>query len=245
MQIRPFAVIYAVRISIALCEPVYEVNVGHIARLMMNFGLEELLLIEPKVDIARARVFAAHAASIVDRARMVRFDDILHMGFDLIVGSTSIASKDRSNIIRDAVDASMLAGIVRSKENVCLLLGRESTGLTNEELARCDVVVSINTPTDYKALNISHALAIILYEIFKDSVGIYREQASREEIDLLIKYAVELAKTANVRGYRVPMIETAMRRVIGRSMPTSKEVMLLVSLLRSAMLAIKRASQFP
>ncbi|GBC73087.1 tRNA (cytidine/uridine-2'-O-)-methyltransferase TrmJ [archaeon HR04] len=229
------------RIRIAVCEPVYEVNVGHIARLMMNFGLEELLLIEPRVDLTKARVFAAHASSIVDSARIVRFEDILRMDFDLIVGSTSTPSKDRSNIIRDAVDASTLAGIVRSRENVCLLLGRESTGLTNEELARCDVVVSINTPTDYKALNISHALAIILYEIFKDSTAIYREQASREEMDLLIKYAIELAKVSNVRGYRVPMIETTMRRVIGRSMATSKEVMLLVSLLRSAILAIKRA----
>lgn len=229
------------RIGIAICEPVYEVNVGHIARLMMNFGLEELLLIEPRVDLTKARVFAAHASSIVDRARIVCFEDILRMDFDLIVGSTSTPSKDRSNIIRDAIDASTLAGIVRSRENVCLLLGRESTGLTNEELARCDVVVSINTPTDYKALNISHALAIILYEIFKDSTAIYREQVSREEMDLLIKYAIELAKVSNVRGYRVPMIETTMRRVIGRSMATSKEVMLLVSLLRSAILAIKRA----
>ncbi|MEO9365670.1 MULTISPECIES: RNA methyltransferase [Candidatus Nitrosocaldus] len=241
MQIRPCLDIYAVRISIAVCEPVYEVNVGHIARLMMNFGLEELLLIEPKVDLARARIFAAHAASIVDRARIVHFEDILRMGFDIIVGSTSTPSSDRSNIIRDAVDASMLAGIVRGKDKVCLLLGRESTGLTNEELARCDVVVSINTPTDYKALNISHALAIILYEIFRDSSMHRVEYASREEIDLLIKYAVDLAKVANTREYRIPMIETAIRRIMGRSTATSKEVMLIVSLLRSAILAIKRA----
>ncbi|MCS6767998.1 MAG: hypothetical protein NZ517_04580 [Candidatus Nitrosocaldus sp.] len=241
MQIWPLAVIYAVRLSVAVCEPVYEVNVGHIARLMMNFGLEELLLIEPKVDLARARVFAAHASSMVDRARIVHFDDILDMGFDLIVGSTSIPSRDRSNIVRDAIDVGALAGIVRGKDRVCLILGRESTGLTNDELARCDVVVSINTPTEYKALNISHALAIILYEVFRGDASVDREQASREEIELLVRYAIELARLANARGYRIPMIETAVRRVMSRSMATSKEVMLLVSLLRSAILAIRRA----
>lgn len=230
------------RLSIAVCEPVYEVNVGHIARLMMNFGLDELLLIEPRVDLARARIFAAHAGSIVDNARIIHLQDTLQMGFDAIVGSTSVSSRDRSNIVRDAVDASALASIVKGKDKVCLLLGRESTGLTNDELALCDIVVSINTPTEYKALNISHALAIILYEVFKDSTSVWRDHASREEIDLLVRYSVELARASKMRAYRIPMVETTVRRVIGRSMATSKEVMLLVSLLRSAILAIKRTN---
>ncbi|MCP8316808.1 MAG: hypothetical protein H3Z51_08110 [archaeon] len=54
------------RLSVALVEPVYEVNVGHIARVMKNFGLEELLLINPKVDLIKARKFASHGVDILE-----------------------------------------------------------------------------------------------------------------------------------------------------------------------------------
>jgi len=49
-------------ISIVLVEPEHEVNVGHIARLMKNFGLSELLLINPKFDLEKAKKYSAGLA---------------------------------------------------------------------------------------------------------------------------------------------------------------------------------------
>jgi tRNA/rRNA methyltransferase len=225
---------------VALCEPLYEVNVGHIARLVMNFGLDDLLLISPKVDLQKARVYAAHASTVIDRAKIVEFEYLKR--FDMIIGTTSVPAVRRGNIVRDAIEPRDLHGIINKEQDTCILLGRESTGLTNEELRECDIVVSIDTPTGYKALNISHALAIILYEIFKDTSRLYRyrESASRSEVELLKGYVVRLAYKAGVREHKIPMLELAVERIMARGMATSKEVMLLVTLFRSAMNAIER-----
>jgi TrmH family RNA methyltransferase len=229
------------RLSVAVCEPMYEVNVGHIARLVMNFGLDELILVNPKVDLSKARIFAAHAAHIVDNAKLVEFDYLKR--FDMLIGTTSVPARRRGNIVRDAIQPKELAGIINSIHgNACILLGRESIGLTNEELEGCSIVVSIDTPTEYKALNISHALAIILYEIYRDSTHRIRDIASKHEIELLKDYAIRLARLSMVREHKIPMLNLAIERVVSRGMATSKEVMLLVTLFRSAINAIESKS---
>ncbi len=227
------------KISIALVEPEHEVNVGHIARLMKNFGLKELLLVNPKVDLEKAKVFATHGKDLLEKARRIKFNKLKM--FDLLIGATAIQASDRLNLVRDSIDPEHLARILASKDsNLCIVLGREATGLTNEELARCDIVVNIDTPTNYKTLNISHALAMLLYEIFSRDKQRKRGLATAKELQLVTKYALSLAKSSAVRKHKITMLEVAMKRMMGRSMPTSKEVMLLVTLLRGAIMAIER-----
>ncbi len=227
------------KISIALVEPEHEVNVGHIARLMKNFGLKELLLVNPRVDLEKAKVFATHGKDLLEKARRIKFNKL--KTFDLLIGATAIQASDRLNLVRDSIDPEHLARILASKDsNLCVVLGREATGLTNEELARCDIVVNIDTPTKYKTLNISHALAILLYEIFSRGKQRKRGLATAKELQLVTKYALSLAKSSAVRKHKITMLEVAMKRMMGRSMPTSKEVMLLVTLLRGAIMAIER-----
>ncbi len=229
------------RLSVAVCEPAYEVNVGHIARLIMNFGLDELILINPKVDLSKARVYTAHAAHVVDNARITNFDYL--RVFDMVIGTTSIPARRRGNIVRDAIQPQELAEVVNSRDgSACILLGRESIGLTNEELEKCNIVVSIDTPTEYKALNISHSLAILLYEIYKDSSKVGRDTATKHEIELLKDYAVRLARLARVREHKIPMLNLAIERIMSRSLATSKEVMLLVTLFRSTINTIEHGS---
>ena len=55
------------------------------------------------------------------------------------------------------------AGYVSSAKTPSLVFGRDTTGLRNEELARCDVVTSIATGTGYRTLNVSHSMSILLY----------------------------------------------------------------------------------
>lgn len=226
-------------ISIVLVEPEHEVNVGHIARLMKNFGLSELLLINPKFDLDKAKVFATHGKDLLEKAKQIKFNDLKR--FDLLIGTTAIPASSRLNLVRDSIDPEHLARILTNKNsNFCLVLGREATGLTNEELAKCDIVVNIDTPTHYKTLNISHALAILLYEIFSRNKSKKRGLTTSKEMQLVIKYALSLAKSSGVRKHKITMLEVAMKRMMSRSMLTSKEAMLLVTLLRSAILAIER-----
>ncbi|MCP8321625.1 MAG: TrmJ/YjtD family RNA methyltransferase [archaeon] len=228
------------RLSIALVEPVYEVNVGHIARVMKNFGLEELLLINPKVDLIKARKFASHGVDILEKTKETSLDE-LKKSFDMIVGTTAIAAKRPSKILRKALTPESLAENLKDfSGNLCLLFGREATGLKNEELKLCDLVVSINTGTDYKTLNISHSVAILLYEISKRRIEVHEEMASREDKERTIKYSVKLARICGFQEHKVPLLEEAMRKLLGKGKPTPRELYLMMGLLREAILALQR-----
>jgi TrmH family RNA methyltransferase len=232
------------KISVALIEPEHEVNVGHIARLMKNFGLRELLLVKPKFDLNKAKVFATHGKDLLEKAKQIRFNELKR--FDLLIGTTAIPASSRLNLVRDSIDPEHLIRILANKNsNVCLVMGREATGLTNEELAKCDIVVRIDTPTQYTTLNISHALAILLYVVLNKNKSIKQQKrtATKKERKLVIDYALALAKTSGLRKYKTPLLEIALKRILGRSVLTSKEVMLMVSLFRSALLTMKRKTR--
>jgi TrmH family RNA methyltransferase len=227
------------KISIALVEPKLAINVGYIARLMNNFGLKELLLIKPNFTASRAKMFAMGGKYVLDKARIINFTELRK--FDLLIGTTAIRAKSRLNITRDSVTPERLVGMLQNNSDACVVLGRESTGLTNKELSYCDVVVNIDTLTDYKTLNISHALAIILYEIVAKGKS-RKVVASKSEKELLVAYALNLAKNSDYPTHKQEMLRTTLKRLLANSSPTSKEAMLLISLLRDATLAIDRSS---
>lgn len=226
------------KISIALVEPKLAINVGYIARLMKNFGLKDLLLIKPKFDTNKAKVFAMHGKNLLERAQIADFSELRK--FNLLIGTTSMRAKSRLNIIRDCITPERLVSILQKDSNTCIVLGRESTGLTNRELSYCDVVVNIDTLTDYKTLNISHALAIILYEIIAKGRS-RKTAASKSERELLISYALRLAEKSDYPKHKQEMLQTTLKRLLASSSPTSKQAMLLTSLIRDAILAIDRS----
>jgi TrmH family RNA methyltransferase len=230
------------KLSVTMIEPEHEVNVGHVARVLKNFGITDLLLVNPKFDVKKASNFAAHGKDILESAKRVDFEALRK--FDLVIGSTAVGSRDRSNVTRDSINPAQLAQIlVNANQNVCLLLGRESTGLNNRELSMCDVVVSIDTGTGYRTLNISHALAIMLYEIKMGRFRRKRNLASRYERELLIDYALKLAKETGYRRHKTTLLAMALQRFLGRNLLTSKEAMLMVTLFRQALLTIERQRQ--
>ncbi len=226
-----------------MIEPEHEVNVGHVARVMKNFGVNELLLVNPTFDVNKAIVYAVHGNDLLEKAKVIHFKDLRK--FNLLIGSTAIRSSNRSNVTRDSINPSELEQIlVDSKQSACLLVGRESTGLTNHELSLCDIVVSIDTGTAYRTLNISHALAILLYEIKKNSFQKKKNFAEVHERELLIDYVLKLAKATGYRRHKTTLLAMALKRFLGRNLLTSKEAMLMVTLLRQALLTIEKKRGF-
>jgi len=53
---------------------------------------------------------------------------------------------------------------MNSRSNTSIMVGPESSGLSNDELERCDAVAHIDT-SDYSSVNQSHASAILMYEL--------------------------------------------------------------------------------
>ena len=240
-------------IAVALVEPQHETNVGHVARIMKNFGYNQLYIINPGFNREKAAVFATHGKDILASSKISTLEE-LREKFDILVGTTALPAYSRLNILRNSIDAVRLSEIIKNvgiEKDFCIVLGRESSGLNNRECEMCDLVVTIDTKTDYKTMNISHALAILLYEISKslpqftlrdDKIIIRRSNtfATKQEIDLLINYVKEVADKCGYDEHKQPMLNLAVQRLLARAIPTSKEVMLLVSLFRKSALTIKR-----
>ncbi len=239
-------------IAVTLIEPQYPVNVGHIARLMKNFGLKSLYFVRPHFDKTEAAKYSTHGNDVLIAAKSVTLSQ-LRKKFDVLIGTTAIPASSRLNILRGSINAEQLAKIIydSSTKDFCILLGRESSGLNNKELKLCNLVVTIDTKTNYRTMNVAHALAILLYEISKlrsSEPPVKKskkkvELASRKDIDLLLHYVSKLADAGNYDLHKKPLLEAAVNKVLAKSVPTTKDIMLLVSLLRKSHLAIERLRQ--
>jgi tRNA/rRNA methyltransferase len=237
-------------VAVVLIEPQYPINVGYIARLMKNFGLKSLYLVRPDFDKAEAAKYSTHGNDVLVAAKTVTLSE-LRKKFDILIGTTAIQAISRLNILRESISAEQLAKIIHgsSTKDFCILLGRESSGLNNEELELCNLVVTIDTKTNYRTMNVAHALAILLYEISKlqSSSELPAKKskkmvdlASQKDIDLLLQYVSKLADAGNYDLHKKPLLEAAAKKLLAKSVPTTKDVMLLMSLLRKSLLAIER-----
>lgn len=211
-------------------------NLGAIARVMKNFGVKDLILIDPQCDPkADEAIFRAkHAKQIIKRAKVRDFDVLKK--FDLVIGTTSKLGSDY-NIPRVPVLAEEFAHKINRKAKTAILIGRESHGLTNEELKLCDFIVSIPTSKKYPAMNISHAVAIILYELFKETkkskLGDTITPMSGKDKEIILKkidhilenmyFATETKRDTQRKVWK---------RIITKAMLTKREAFALLGFLR-------------
>lgn len=148
---------------IVLVDALYPENVGYVARAMANFGVDELVLVRGTdlTDLSRER--ATHGVDRLEAAKRVDSLDEALAGCALSVATTARVTDDpkkhhREVLYPDALRA-RLAGV---EGTVALVFGREDQGLFNEEIARCDLAVTLPTPGD-PSLNLGHAAAVLLY----------------------------------------------------------------------------------
>ena len=237
-------------LGIVLVEPRHHINVGYVARIMKNFGVSRLLMVNPIYDMEEARRYAMHGYHILETAISTNFEE-LRRNSRMLVGTTALKASSRLNIVRDTISPIRLAELIHDipkKENIYIVFGREASGLKNSELQMCDIVLTNDTGTDYTTMNISHALAIILYEITKRDLQHTTNRiatrnpkiARRPETEMLIAYAAKAAEMAGYDIHKRPLLDSALKRLLAKSNPTSKEVMLMVSLFRKVNLNMQR-----
>jgi len=220
-------------VRIVLVEPEYEINIGHVARVMANFGFDELYMVNPKVEIGfNARMFAKHASHILQKARVVgRLEDALK-GCDLVVGTTGIVGRSR-NVIRNPVTPAKFANdISKLNGKLALLFGREGTGLNKNEVKRCDFLVTIPASEDYPVLNLSHALAIVLYELASNKNQVMITTASEEEREMLIRCFNSIVDNFSMQLRSPDKIKQSFKRVVGRSLVSDVEAAAILCVLQ-------------
>ena len=224
-------------ISVILLHPKEPGNIGAVCRCMKNFGFSRLVLIEPKCSplhkdaIARAK----HGSSLLRNAQVLKKDCM--NSFDYLIGTTSVVGTDY-NIPRSPVSPEILAKLLQIVHgNIGIMFGRESTGITNKEILLCDFIVTIPATKEYPALNLSHSVSIILYELFKKSkkkkINTHFKHATRKEKVILQEY---LEKLLSQMEFSTPQKKETQRRIwkrlIGKSFLTRREAYALIGFLR-------------
>lgn len=155
-------------IYIILCRPDESRNVGSACRAMANMGITNLRIVGKKADYDEEKVktLAIHAFSIWENA--VFFDSIEAATKDCYVsaGTTRRRGKKRKEWLLTPDEFSTKVNDIENGK-VAVIFGNERTGLTDEELECCTLGVKIPTDDEFGSLNLSHAVQIICYELYK------------------------------------------------------------------------------
>jgi tRNA/rRNA methyltransferase len=201
--------------------PIYDQNIGYCARVMGNFGFKDLWIVKNEKIGEEATIYAKHGAGILEKAKIVKNLNDAISGCDLIIGTTAIEESGR-NVLRKSITPKEM--VKKITKNTAILLGNEATGLSKDELELCDLVVRIPTEKNCRALNISHALAIILYEI-KCSKKTKREYLKENEKKIILDKARQLLEKFKKEGkVRSPKtILLSLRRILARGIITKIE----------------------
>jgi tRNA/rRNA methyltransferase len=232
-------------LSVTIVGAEYPVNLGYTARLMKNFGLQRLYLVSPNCDMRAASVYASHGADVLKDALVVTLAKLRKTN-DLLLATTAITARRGANVSRTAVRPEEAVARLVAAGSASIVFGRDTTGLTNEELALCDLVTSVETRTDYRTLNVSHSAAILLYLTSRAWLAKKVPQtheslrASRERREAFSRYAYGLAIASGMQSHVAERVVQVARRVALKSEVNSKELGLLVSLMRKAEIAVKR-----
>lgn len=156
-------------IAVILYQPQDVVNVAAIIRVMSNFGLHDLRLIEPAAfDPYRIEGIAHHTQSIIQAVR--RFDSLAEATADcaLIVGTTGRPRAANRQVLTPRQAAPILreAAGLQPDRKAAVLFGREQDGLPNEALDLCHAVLTIPTSPENRSLNLAQAALVVAYELF-------------------------------------------------------------------------------
>ncbi len=140
-------------------------NIGAAARAMKTMGLTKLVLVEPKefpTEEAYAR--SSGAQDILDNARVVPDLDSAIAECGLVIGASARSRSLPWPLVNPREMADRVAAHPAGSP-VALLFGRERSGLTNEELARCHCHVNIPANPEYSSLNVAQAVQVMAYEL--------------------------------------------------------------------------------
>jgi len=237
-------------ISVAVVDAETPGNIGTIARSMKNFGVAELLLVDPPAldPDGEAYGFAGQAREdILPEAREVTFDYLVE-NYHTVACTATTNEDDSSHVRYPAKTPGELADSLRGVDSdTCLVFGRERVGLTNDELARLDEICSIPASADYPVLNLGQAATIVLYELREltvprdqhpEDLHVRAEEAAVEGLIGEFETFLHSIDHPEEKRHRVRRL---FRRLVGRAHPTGREAKTLRGVFRRARQRIERS----
>jgi TrmH family RNA methyltransferase len=228
-------------VRIVMVHTTHPGNIGAAARAMKNMCLTELVLVAPReFPCAEATARASGADDVLASARVV--DSLADAVSDcrIVIGASARLRSVAWPVV-DPREAARLAASEARAGAVSIVFGRESSGLSNDELDLCTHLVHIPTNPDYSSLNVAMAVQVLSYELMQaagEPLPAVEENdpvASNAEMEGFFRHLEqaldEIGFTDELRAHK---LLRRLRRLFHRAAPDSEEVNILRGILSAA-----------
>jgi tRNA/rRNA methyltransferase len=235
------------RVRVVLSRPSHPGNVGAAARAMRTMGIAELYLVAPRhYPDPQATALAAGGAEVLDRARVCATLDEALSGTVLAAGFTA-RGRELSHPARALRDAAPELVALSRGGPVALVFGNETSGLSNDELGRCRLAVTIPSDPGYGSLNLAAAVQVACYELacaaaaFPIEAPRAYEPATAEDLEALFgHWQAAMQASGYLDPARPGRLMERLRRMLARAAPERSEVKALRGMLEAFERGMKR-----
>lgn len=132
---------------------------------MANFGLSDLVVVDPYEPIWKEARSAPGAEALLEKARAVPTFAAAVDGMAIVVGTTSLHQRPFEHAVVELPNMNRYLSDFASSDPLAIVFGSERSGLSNEELAACRAVIHIPTQRATPSMNLGHAVAVVGYEL--------------------------------------------------------------------------------
>ncbi len=237
---------YFSEVKIILVETSHPGNIGSVARAMKTMGFNNLNLVNPLCKVNEiSYAMASNAGDVLDNLSIYKDLREAIGECKYIVGATA----RQRDIPLEIINPRELTIKIKSKgyENLALILGNESRGLTNEQLSLCTIGLHIPSNKDYTSLNIASSVQVILYELLFESkynasnINKFDKNnvASNKIFDGFLQHMDKVLKDIDFIKDDRPMISRKINQIFKKADLSEEEI----NILRGILSAIENHSQ--
>jgi TrmH family RNA methyltransferase len=232
-------------------------NIGSTARAMHNMGLTQLVLVRPRrYPDAQATAMAAGAETILDNTRVVETLEEAVGDCAWVVGASARPRHLGDEPLTPWAMAARAVDIA-AHEPIALVFGCERTGLTNEEIERCNAVAMIPSNPDYSSLNLAQAVQVMSYELRKAALPDVPKVAAKREhpwyapprAEDMENFYEHLERVLRATGFLDPtnprVLMRRLRTIYNRAAPDRNELNILRGILTSVEAPKQRTQRTP
>ena len=161
-------------IRIVLVATTHPGNIGAAARAMKTMGIKKMDLVTPKTfPCAEATALAAGADDVLSNARVHEDLQSAIRGCAYILGTSARARSIAWPVVQpEHATRQVLELAGTCGADAAVIFGRESAGLSNEELEACNAVIEIPANPEFSSLNLAAAVQLVCYELRKTAIAI-------------------------------------------------------------------------
>jgi tRNA/rRNA methyltransferase len=224
-------------IRVVLCRPSHPGNIGAAARAMKTMGISQLYLVAPKkFPHPDALAMASGAADLLDGAKLCESLEQALSGCVLAIG-TSTRQRDLQTALLTPAEAAKQALTEARGGNVAIVFGNETFGLSKDELARCQALMTIPANPEYSSLNLGAAVQVMAYELRRTALTETFAQPSLDAADLaeVERFYAHLEQTLIRIGFLDPTspkrLMPKLRRLFSRTRLEKEEINILRGML--------------